>query len=815
MSPVVKLACLVVFTTGILAAQPQFLRYYEETDGLLASPGAMGFGLYGFTNPALLTYLHQPDIFFTWSDQIGKWNEFMQWGLSVGVPHFGFGVQRQPYGVTDYRVAAAFGDRSHSVGIAYGWSGGDVGQMSRKSLFALGGLLRPFPHLSVGAMGKTAIGGDTKEAVVDVAVRPMGNALVALFADYAILNTQSLRKGNWSFGAVVEPWPGIRFTGRYFQRSNGFVATSVDGKLFSIGLNFSLARVGIQGQRLLPRQGGSGYNTYGLRVGAYDRNVISSHIAKRSRYLELNLYGPLKYQRFVLFDRSNTLLRLLTDIDAAREDPTIAGIAINTSGMEINAEMLWEIGTKLKEFKASGKRVVVFVDRVDMGGYAFASVADRIVMDPTGAMSLEGFLAGRMFLRGTLEKLGIGFEELRYFTYKSALETFSRDSMSVADREQRQKLIETAYALVRDDVSTARGFSHETFDRLVDHQTFFLPEDALRERLVDTIGRWEKVKDVAKQLEGREIDFVGPSQLAARTLPKDDTWGEPPRVTVIYALGVCAMDEGITARKLVKDVETAAEDERVKAVVLRVDSPGGDALASDIIAEALRRCKEKKPVIVSQGFVAASGGYWLSLYADTIVTSPITMTGSIGVIGGWFYNKEFKEKVGVSTDHVKIGSHADLGFGVRIPLVNFVLPDRNLTANERQKVEQMINVLYKEFVGKVAAARKKQPAEIEAVAQGRVWSGMDAKDRGLVDVLGGLDEAIRIAKERAGIPGGQNITIGEYPKPGLLDFSRFMPRLITVTEDPILKYISFRLKHNGQIMPILPLEESIMPQETE
>jgi protease-4 len=799
-----KILCFVFLGIGMVGAQPQFLPYHEETGLLLASPGALGLGLYGFGNPALLTYVHHPDLFFTWSDQTGSWGQFKRWGVSVGVPHGGLGIQRQPYGVTDYRIALAAGDRSYGFGVSYGWSGGNTQALDRRSLLSLGGLVRPIPYMSLGVIGKTAIGGSSKEAVFDLGVRPTANELITLFGDYAILNTQSLRNANWSVGAVVEPLPGIRIAGRYF-----------DTKIFSIGLNFSLGRVGIQAQRVTPRQGGSGYNTYGLRVGAYDRNIISSHIAKRGRYLELNLYGPLKYQRFILFDPSNTLLRLLADIEAAREDPTIAGIAINTSGMQINPEMLWEIRTKLKEFKTSGKRVIVFVDRVDMAGYAFASVADKVVMDPTGAMSLEGFLAGRMFLRGTLEKLGVGFEELRYFTYKSAMETFSRDSMSVADREQRYRLIETAYTLVRDEVSTARGLSHETFDRLVDDQTFFLPEDALREGLVDTIGRWEKVKDVLKQLEGKEMDFVGSSQLAAHKLPKDDRWGEPPKIAVIYALGVCAMDEGIHARKLVKDVEAATEDERVKAVVLRVDSPGGDALASDIIAEALKKCKEKKPVVVSQGFVAASGGYWLSMYADTIVASPITVTGSIGVIGGWFYNKELKEKIGVSTDHVRIGTHADLGFGMRVPFVDFVLPDRNLSFEERQKTEQMIKTLYNEFVNKVAAGRKKRAEDIEPIAQGRVWSGVDGKERGLVDVLGGLDEAIRIAQERAGIPRQEPVTVVEYPEPALIDISKFMPRLLpVVADDPVLAYLAFRLKHNGQIMPVLPLEDTLLPHTT-
>jgi protease-4 len=270
------------------------------------------------------------------------------------------------------------------------------------------------------------------------------------------------------------------------------------------------------------------------------------------------------------------------------------------------------------------------------------------------------------------------------------------------------------------------------------------------------------------------------------------------------------MDQGITARKLVRDVQAVVEDRSVKAIVLRVDSPGGDPMASDYIAEALKKAKGKKPVIISQGAVAASGGYWLSMYGDTIVAAPTTITGSIGVIGGWLYNKGIKEKLGMSTDLVKAGEHADLGFGFTLPFVGVSLPDRALTTDERARMESIIKSLYADFVGKVASGRGSTRDAIEAVAQGRVWSGYDGAQNGLVDVLGGLETAIAIAKERAGIPKEQEVSILELPKKGLIDFSQFMPRLIGVDmkqKDPLLEHLRFLVERNGQPMPILPLEE--------
>ncbi len=271
------------------------------------------------------------------------------------------------------------------------------------------------------------------------------------------------------------------------------------------------------------------------------------------------------------------------------------------------------------------------------------------------------------------------------------------------------------------------------------------------------------------------------------------------------------MDEGITARKLVKDVEAAVDDSRVKAIVLRVDSPGGDAVASDYIAEAMKKAKGKKPIIVSQGFVAGSGGYWLSMYADTIVAAPGTITGSIGVTGGWIYNKGLKETLGMSTDFVKTGEHADLGFGFRLPYIGLGIPDRNLTTEEQERVKSAIKTVYKEFVDKVALGRKKKFDDIEPFAQGRVWSGLDGKQNGLVDVLGGLETAINIAKERAGIPKNQDVTIVEMPKMGLINFRRFMLKILNVetatTTDPTIELLKFRLQHNGEPMPMLPLED--------
>jgi Periplasmic serine proteases (ClpP class) len=795
---------IIIFSVYCAAiAQSTFTPYYDRNDFLLASPGALKFGLYGYDNPALLCYVRQPDILFTWNDANAPTD---RWGMFVGLPSAGFGMVREKVGgatVADYHLSLAMGDKTLSTGISYGWTIANNSSFDKSSLFTLGTLYRPLPFVSAGITYTGALNTKGYEFVGDLAGRPFATELVTVFTEYVRSRTPLLEKNMWSAGVAVEAMPGVRITGRYFNTD-----------AFTLGFQFSLGNIGLETQAHYDANQKYAYNSYGVRLGAYDRNIFNTNFSSKGKFVEMNQAGRIDYQRYILFDNTQVLSDLLTSIDAAKNDPSVAGIAINTSGLETDAEKLWELREKLKDFKSGGKKVFIFIDRGNIELYHFASVADKIVMDPMGTILLEGYHRGRTFLKGTLEKIGLGFDEWRFFKYKSANESYSRDKMSDADREQLQKLIDDWYKIAKTDICEARHLTSEQFDKLVNNEVIFLAQHAKEQGLVDSLGRWDMMKELVKQETGDDASFIHPNSLVKFKLPYDNHWGEPPRIAVIYALGACAMDEGITVRRLVKDVEAAVDDSRVKAIVLRVDSPGGDGLASDYIAEAMKKAKGKKPIIVSQGYVAASGGYWLSMYGDTIVAAPGTITGSIGVIGGWIYNKGLKETLGMSTDFVKVGEHADLGFGMTLPLIGLTIPDRNLTTDERARAESSIKTMYKGFVDKVAFGRKKKSDDIEPIAQGRVWSGLDGKQNGLVDVLGGLETAINIAKERAGIPKDQDVTIVELPKKGLIDFSKFMPKLFgfetKIATDPTIEMLKFRLKHNGEPLPMLPMEDMEM-----
>ncbi len=791
-----------IFTLALAAsasAQSAFPSYHETSSLFHAAPGALKYGLYGYENPAYLAHMEYPDVLFNWTTEYGT-PATQRFGGFFAFPNMGFGFVEHHVGdrkITDLRFSLAFGEPTFSLGYGFGWSNGDRDFFERKRISTIGSSIRPFPGFSLGYVATFTDDTKTIEQVVDVAIRPLGNELLTVFADFAKTNSLPLSESPWSAGVVIEPVGGLRVMGRYF-----------DNKTATIGLQIGLGHFGASAQMHLD-DGASAYNSYSVRLGEYDRN-LSRAVDPPEEYLHLDMRGPVAYQRFQLFDSRRTLHELLSDLDLALKDKNIKGVALNTSAMGVNREMLWEIREKLKELKASGKTIVAYIDRGGIDVYHFASIADKIVLDPTGSITLEGYLMGRTFLKGALEKIGVAFDEWRFFSYKSAYESFSRDAMSEADKEQRQKLVDDLYTVAKNDITTARGIEPKAFDALVNERVFLLAKEAVEQKLADTLGRWDTVLELIKRAERGTPSLISPSEIYARKLPRDNYWGSRRKIAVVYALGVCDMDEGIAARTLVQHVDRAVSDASIEAIVLRVDSPGGDAMASDIVAEALKKAKGKKPVIVSQGFVAASGGYWLSMYADTIVAAPMTITGSIGVIGGWFYDAGLKEKLGLTTDHVKAGDHADLGFGFTLPLIGAGIPDRNLTADEQIKMKHVITSFYDDFVSKVADGRKTTSDKIRPIAQGRVWSGLDGKQNGLVDVIGGLGDAIRIARMRAGIHQDEKIDIIQLPPPRLFDLSLFLPSLFGVTlqkTDPLLSYALFRIRNNGLPMPLLPIED--------
>jgi protease-4 len=805
--------------------------YYRQLDFNLTSPTAWTSAVGGFANPGVYAAMPGSELEYYLADvENDGLSGLNRWGLFLGLQNLGFGAVHQrvqtgagALSVTDYRLALSFGNRSHSSGIALGWSRGDTDPLRRSTVIQLGSVQRFGPYLSAGLAGTFSTETADQSGLVDLAVRPLGHERVTVFGDLELPKGAALENAPWSVGAMVQPVHGISLIGRYFEDESFAVSLA-----YAIGGDLEGGHVRAS---VSPRFDGDSDHlstNYGGRVGFPERSVAAEPLFRDSYYLELDLKGSIVHTRYKYFDSNHTLYDVLEQLEYARTDSRISGVALNLSGAEMSRGNAWEVRQKLSELQAGGKHVVVFIDEAGMTLYHVASVADRVVMDPEGMLLLPGYTLGRTFIRGMLDKIGVGIDEWRFLTYKSAMESLTRHGMSEADREQRQALVDEYYGTMTEDVARSREVSGETVDRWINDIMLVTPRRALDEGIVDVLGRWEGMKDVVEELEGSRRRLVTVEQERAHGYPSR-RWGEAPEVAVVYALGECAMDTGIKARRLERLLHDLRDDRGVKAVVMRVNSPGGSGMASDVVVEALKSCREKKPVVVSQGDVAASGGYWISMYADEIVVQPTTITGSIGVIGGWLWDEGLGEKLGMEGEFVKAGEHADVFFNLRFPFVGLGLPHRPLSDEERTRVLDEMKVFYEGFVGKVATGRGMSSDEVERVAQGRVWTGIQAVDNGLADRIGGLEVAIDVAVERAGFKSRQDVEVVQYSMMGLFDKGRLNPLSLVAlfggggagdggfvdTIDFVRDYDMFYLralaKHNGRALYMLPPE--YMPRE--
>jgi protease-4 len=552
--------------------------------------------------------------------------------------------------------------------------------------------------------------------------------------------------------------------------------------------------------------------------------LISFPLFSQGMYLELNLNDPNRHP----FAQPKPPLEIFRVIEKAAGDSNVRGIILNAGAVSIGRDFLWELRDVLEQFKSGGKKVCAFISNADIDVYCLASAADKIVMDELGTLTLLGYSVGRGYMKHTLEKLGIGVRELRYFEYKSASEMFTRDSMSEADRRQYNDYLDDIFGLTRDTLKNARNWTDEEFDTILNREFLYSARSAKNRGLVDHVGRKAAVLEALREIEGAEVKnfalYGEPASSLTGSTSKYTSknagggfFKKTEVIAVVYADGQTDMQAGMNAVSLSKTIRELADKGRVKAIVIRINSPGGSAEAADHFAEAVRYAKQKKPVVVSMGEVAASGGYWAAIYANHIAATPYTITGSIGVIGSWFYDNGLNSKLGITVDTIQRGAHADLLTGV-------LFPRRNLSSDEEGRYKSYILDLYNIFIEKTAAGRGMEIGEVEAVAQGRVYSGKRALEAGLIDSIGGLSGALRTARTLAEISENSTVKYEEYPKPKFLDkfmesfpfasifFSKKNKSAGTASFFADLffpdKDIRYRLENNCRVMPILPLEFS-------
>jgi protease-4 len=556
-------------------------------------------------------------------------------------------------------------------------------------------------------------------------------------------------------------------------------------------------------------------------IAAMTEKTVS---VERGSYLVLDLSSaitdapPVFDFRALGADRKATLqLRTVTrTLRAAAEDDRIAGVFIKgdtMSGYGAGYASLKEVRGALNQFRASGKPVKAYLTYATTKNYYLASAADEVTLDPYGMIIMPGLAAQPMFLAGAFEKYGIGVQVTRVGKYKSFVEPFIRKNMSPENREQMQKLLDDVWGSLIADIAASRKVKPVAVQEAVDREGLIRPEAARAAKLVDRLAYRDEVIDQLKKETGvrgqqdsfKQISIADYSKIAKdsplplrrkvqkvvaaepkpaadaaadkratgpvpadKASPAKETVAKAPakelpvkseqagRIAVVYAEGDIVDGEGeepgeIGGTRLAREIRRFRQDADVKAIVLRVNSPGGSASGSEAIQREVRLAKQVKPVIVSMGAYAASGGYWISAYGDRIFAEPNTITGSIGVFGIQIDVQKLANDFGITFDSVKTGKFADA-----------LTITRPKTPEEMAVFQRFVDWAYDQFITKVAEGRKLKREFVEEIAQGRVWSGAEARKLGLVDELGGLDAAIRYAADSAGL--GARYRLVEYPR---------------------------------------------------
>lgn len=491
------------------------------------------------------------------------------------------------------------------------------------------------------------------------------------------------------------------------------------------------------------------------------------HINLEQSLVDAPSKNPMGSFDFVTMSSTSslTIYDALRALESAASDERIEGIYINYTGAgTVSLTLLEELRAAIINFKQSGKWVVAYNDTYSQGGYYLASVADKIYMQPEGSFDWSGLQMNTIFYKGLIDKLGVDIDILRptVCKYKSAVEPFFLTEMSDANREQMQELADGMWDVVLDAVSSARGIDKQELNRLADELAIVLPKHALEHKFIDGVKYADQMEELFEEEYGIEdAEYISLSDYAS-SLVTDPKRASAPKVAIVYANGEVidgeGSDDNIYGYSLSKTLRKVAEDDDIESVVLRVNSPGGSALASDIIWREMENLKAKKPVIVSMGEMAASGGYYISAPADAIVADRSTLTGSIGVFGMIpSFGKAMEDKLGLSVDGVKTNANSGMGNGFSA-----------LSPTQYRAMMQGVDRVYERFTSLVAEGRNLTIERVLEIAEGRVWSGEQAQQIGLVDTCGGLMAAIAIAIDKAELGDNYQIVEVEEEMDGLM-----------------------------------------------
>ncbi len=493
--------------------------------------------------------------------------------------------------------------------------------------------------------------------------------------------------------------------------------------------------------------------------------------------------NPMDNFNFQSFETNKKLdlSNILENLKKAKDDENIDGIYLNLSSISTGIASLEEIRNALIDFKKSDKFIISYADYYTQGTYYLASIANKIFLNPQGGLDFRGLSAEIMFYKSALEKVGIEAQIIRHGKFKSAVEPFMLDKMSESNRKQTSVFLKSIWDRMVKGISEERKISVIDLNSYADKMSLKNAQASVDLKMVDALKFKDEIiselKRLSEKKENEDLEFVSLSSYTAVPKKKSGDGLIKEKIAVIFAQGEIQMGQGsegvIGSERISKAIREARLDSSIKAIVLRVNSPGGSALASEIILREVILAKEVKPVIASMGNYAASGGYYIACAADTIVASPTTITGSIGVFGLMFQGKKFLNDIGITVDNVKTNEHSDIGSMFR-----------PMSDSERAVIQESVEEIYDVFISHVAKGRAMEKNAVDSIGQGRVWTGANARDIGLVDVLGGLDVAINIAQEKAKLKKYRVISLPKQKSPFENIFSDFSTKL----QNEIMEY---------------------------
>ena len=517
-------------------------------------------------------------------------------------------------------------------------------------------------------------------------------------------------------------------------------------------------------------------------------------------YLALNIVGSIPEYRVpdILEEQISgsqmDLKKIRQTLNMAAVDDRIKGVILKVSYVQTGYAKLQEIHQLISIYKKSGKKIFAVLEVGLTRDYYLATACDSIFIQPEGMLLLTGVAAEVTFYKDLLKKVGIEADFEHIGKYKSYPETYTRNSISDNRREVINNILDNRYNELLSKISERRNISPHVLNELINNVSGFTPKEAVQYKLVDGIKHYE---EVTNSLVDKDQDISKVSALEySRISPSSLGLGNGPAIAVIYCTGsIMGGEDGsdpvfgstMGANRVIRNIKQATKSSYTKAIIIRINSPGGSGMASERIWNAILEAKKEKPVIATISDLGASGGYFIAMAADTILAQEASLIGSIGVFIGKFSLNGLYQKIGISTESIRRGKNSLL-FSLNSKFSN----------SERRIVRKMITDFYSSFISKVAEARNKSIDEIQTVAQGRVWTGKDGLDHNLIDKFGGLDEAIELAKEMAGIDANKDPKLVFYPKSK--SFLKSITRNINVWENPIDKIVKYVKKM--QIHPL-------------